>query len=179
MVQKQESTKPTFFRGVNLEVSMPTGSLCAERNCIGTALAYDPHLARCDIKLIAVLSLPPVPSIASPELDLSTSLTMRSYRSNPPELNLGNSCVEAVLLSMFTPLYRVGSLLLLALGVLVLTNRLESKTVRRYRVKKLNPIDPCGACNEWLKKISEVQPQFRVINFIDESCAEIFVKRVC
>lgn len=33
--------KPEFYRGMNMEVSMPTGSLCAERNVIGTALASD------------------------------------------------------------------------------------------------------------------------------------------
>ena len=27
-----------LYRGTNMEVSMPTGSLCAERNVIGTAL---------------------------------------------------------------------------------------------------------------------------------------------
>ena len=30
--------KVTLYRGTNMEVSMPTGSLCAERNVIGTAL---------------------------------------------------------------------------------------------------------------------------------------------
>ena len=38
-----------FYRGVNLEVSMPTGSLCSERNVIGTALACDPTLRRADL----------------------------------------------------------------------------------------------------------------------------------
>lgn len=40
-----------------MEVSMPTGSLCAERNVIGTALADDVGLMRQDIKLIAVYSV--------------------------------------------------------------------------------------------------------------------------
>ena len=30
--------KVKLYRGTNMEVSMPTGSLCAERNVIGTAL---------------------------------------------------------------------------------------------------------------------------------------------
>ena len=35
----QTSTgKVKLYRGTNMEVSMPTGSLCAERNVIGTAL---------------------------------------------------------------------------------------------------------------------------------------------
>ena len=27
----------------------------------------------------------------------------------------------------------------------------------------LNPIKPCGACMEWLKKIAEVNPRFSVM----------------
>jgi hypothetical protein len=41
-----------------MEVSMPTGSLCAERNVIGTALADNPSLRRQDLKVIAVLAVP-------------------------------------------------------------------------------------------------------------------------
>ena len=41
-----------------MEVSMPTGSLCAERNVIGTALADNPSLKRQDLKVIAVLAVP-------------------------------------------------------------------------------------------------------------------------
>ena len=54
---KREGDPPVFYRGVNLEVSMPTGSLCSERNVIGTALAADPALQRQDLLMIAVLSL--------------------------------------------------------------------------------------------------------------------------
>ncbi len=39
-----------------MEVSMPTGSLCAERNVIGSALSDDITLRRRDLKLIAVYS---------------------------------------------------------------------------------------------------------------------------
>ena len=42
-----------------MEVSMPTGSLCAEHNVIGTALAQNPRLRRQDLKMIAVLAVPP------------------------------------------------------------------------------------------------------------------------
>jgi cytidine deaminase len=76
MVQK-DGEEPKFYRGTNMEVrpvlqnsllvntdlhgwdvqvSMPTGSLCAERNVIGTALAADITLKRQDLKMIAVLS---------------------------------------------------------------------------------------------------------------------------
>jgi hypothetical protein len=47
-----------LYRGTNMEVSMPTGSLCAERNVIGTALADNPSLKRQNLKLIAVLAVP-------------------------------------------------------------------------------------------------------------------------
>ena len=45
-------------------------------------------------------------------------------------------------------------------------------------VKALNPIAPCGACNEWLKKIAEVNPEFKVVTFSDSECTKIFVKPV-
>mgnify|MGYP002039706169 CR=1 FL=1 len=38
--------RPVFWRGMNVEVSMPTGTLCAERNAIGNALAGDQTLCR-------------------------------------------------------------------------------------------------------------------------------------
>lgn len=47
-----------YFRAMNLEVSMPTGSLCSERAAIAAALAADPGLRRRDIRMVAVLSLP-------------------------------------------------------------------------------------------------------------------------
>jgi hypothetical protein len=48
-----------------MEVSMPTGSLCAERNVLGTALAANPALKREDLKLIAVLAVPQVEDITT------------------------------------------------------------------------------------------------------------------
>lgn len=70
---------------------MPTGTLCAERNAIGNALAGDQTMSRSDMKGVAVLSLP---------------------------LNTEGQVVEDMV--------------------------------------ALNPLDPCGACMEWLKKIAEV-----------------------
>jgi len=58
--------KPILYRGTNMEVSMPTGSLCAERNVIGTALASDPSLKREDLKMVAVLAVPLSPPPPSP-----------------------------------------------------------------------------------------------------------------
>ncbi|CAM9132139.1 unnamed protein product [Ectocarpus fasciculatus] len=56
LVQKKGG-QPQLFRGTNMEVSMPTGSLCAERNVIGSALTSDLSLLRRDIKAVAVLSV--------------------------------------------------------------------------------------------------------------------------
>jgi cytidine deaminase len=41
-----------------------------------------------------------------------------------------------------------------------------------------NPINPCGACNEWLKKIAESNPDFRVVTFTSTDCSTCFVKPV-
>ena len=67
LVQKPDG-KHVLYRGTNMEVSMPTGSLCAERNVIGTALASDPGLKREDLIMVAVLSvqLPQEPKRYSP-----------------------------------------------------------------------------------------------------------------
>ncbi|CAD7962602.1 unnamed protein product [Amoebophrya sp. A25] len=46
------------------------------------------------------------------------------------------------------------------------------------RSSDLNPINPCGACMEWLRKISEKEPSFRVITFASMACERIFVKRI-
>lgn len=46
-----------FIHGINSEVSMPTGSLCSERNAIGQALASNPCIKRSDFLCIAVLSV--------------------------------------------------------------------------------------------------------------------------
>eukprot|EP00804_Cyclotella_cryptica_P010687 CCRYP_005495-RA/>CCRYP_005495-RA protein AED:0.02 eAED:0.02 QI:97/1/1/1/1/0.66/3/318/899 len=62
LVQKPNGEQ-VLYRGTNMEVSMPTGSLCAERNVIGTALATDPSLKREDLLMVAVLSVQlPTPS---------------------------------------------------------------------------------------------------------------------
>jgi hypothetical protein len=42
----------------------------------------------------------------------------------------------------------------------------------------MNPIKPCGACNEWLKKIAEVNPRLKVVTFTDASCKGIYVENI-
>jgi len=99
--KEDSSTQPYIaIRGVNLEVSLPTGSLCAERNAIGSALANNPILQREDILCVAVLSL--------------------------------------------------------------------CKTLGAT-------LGPCGACQEWLKKVSEVNPDLTVLTFEDTNCNKVFI----
>eukprot|EP00300_Choanocystis_sp_HF-7_P014389 c18674_g1_i4.p1 GENE.c18674_g1_i4~~c18674_g1_i4.p1 ORF type:complete len:230 (+),score=55.54 c18674_g1_i4:298-987(+) len=106
-----------FYRGINMEVSMPTGSLCAERNAISTALAADLSLTRSEFVMLGVLSVT-IPT------------------SDPP-----------------TP----------------------GKTPDTIA---LNPLAPCGACQEWLKKVSEVNPDFRVVTFTNTKCESVYVNSV-
>ena len=42
----------------------------------------------------------------------------------------------------------------------------------------LNPLAPCGACMEWLKKIAEVNPDFTVMMFHDDLCKQIYIRSV-
>ena len=42
----------------------------------------------------------------------------------------------------------------------------------------LNPLDPCGACMEWLKKVGEVNPEFKIVNFADTSCDQVYIRTV-
>ena len=88
------------IRGVNIEVSLPTGTLCAERNAIGTAVAEDPALGRADIEAVAVVGL--------------------------------------------------GS--------------------------GLAHLGPCGACQEWLRKVAEVNPRFQVIVFDGPEMGQAFLE---
>ncbi|KAL1527955.1 hypothetical protein AB1Y20_009326 [Prymnesium parvum] len=111
LVTQKPGEAPVFWRGLNVEVSMPTGTLCAERNAIGNALAGDQTMCRSDMKGVAVLSIP---------------------------LN---------------------------------KDRVED----RDDTVALNPLDPCGACMEWLKKIAEVNPDFMVLTFTNTACEKVYV----
>lgn len=42
----------------------------------------------------------------------------------------------------------------------------------------MNPLKPCGACLEWLKKIAEVNPEFLIVTFTDLNCEGIYVEQV-
>ena len=39
----------------------------------------------------------------------------------------------------------------------------------------LNPLRPCGACHEWLKKIAECNPYFQIMTFTDADCNGVYV----
>ena len=116
--------EPRIIRSINVEVSMPTGSLCAERNAIGTALASDLSLRREDMKMIGVLSMQ------------DAVLKWKQGRNVPQSPQLVPTEDEH------------------------------------------NPIRPCGACREWLKKITEVNPDFVVVTFTDTACEHVFVESV-
>lgn len=44
--------------------------------------------------------------------------------------------------------------------------------------RAMNPLAPCGACTEWIKKLMEVNPDFKVVTFTSASCARVFVKSI-
>jgi len=129
-----------FHRGINLEVSQPTGSLCSERNAIGSALAADVELERRDMALIAVLALP---ELAKP----SSAAADDAKRPRSESTTDARFAIRATLNCAGTG-------------------------------KDLNPLGPCGACTEWLRKISDVNPDFRVVTFADMTCAEVYVREV-
>eukprot|EP00485_Elphidium_margaritaceum_P009281 CAMPEP_0202696172 /NCGR_PEP_ID=MMETSP1385-20130828/9497_1 /ASSEMBLY_ACC=CAM_ASM_000861 /TAXON_ID=933848 /ORGANISM="Elphidium margaritaceum" /LENGTH=570 /DNA_ID=CAMNT_0049352285 /DNA_START=29 /DNA_END=1741 /DNA_ORIENTATION=- len=125
-VQKPKQSA-LYYRGVNVEVSMPTGSLCAERNAIGTALAADPSLRREHIKAVAVLFMGEF-ATATVERKLHASATK--------QLTLIEDAQDD------------------------------------------NPRGPCGSCVEWLKKIADCNPTFKVITFRSRKLEQVFVRNL-
>jgi len=55
------------------------------------------------------------------------------------------------------------------------SERKSKRTVVVHSAKDINPLAPCGACNEWLKKISESNPYFKIVTFTDANCNGIYV----
>ena len=211
LVQTPEMKVPALYRGTNMEVSMPTGSLCAERNVIGSALAENPSLKRQDLKLIAVLAVPllddgtilssnrtgfrRVPStstVASLDLaDRRSSIGSEhdSSRHGLRKPSIGSEPdVEWVLPTgpdsaetsndndnnnnTGTPLRRID---LFSKSAVAVRQASSKRTVVIHSHKDINPLKPCGACNEWLKKIAESNPYFRVVTFTDAQCNGIYV----
>ncbi|KAL3931640.1 MAG: hypothetical protein SGBAC_011216 [Bacillariaceae sp.] len=230
-----------LYRGTNMEVSMPTGSLCAERNVIGTALADNPGLRRQDLKAIAVLSVPKpskqekgkmirsasvasystLPSLA-PDFDTHESpKLMPSYSSDALVLEegsqvlidltnerpraLSNASGSSGLIPRTPPLHPntnaagpgvpVPPSITLGPAAVVqqhsparripvyhgMENSLKQKTSKPrkrhlfvHSHEDMNPLRPCGACNEWLKKIAESNPYFQILTFTDADCNGVY-----
>ncbi len=276
LVQKPGGAAPVLYRGCNMEVSMPTGSLCAERNAIGSALAADLTLRRRDLKIVAVLSLssfkPPVAAAAAAAGAAPPVVTRRALdgafaavdagprngqgeAAARPRLLLaqaaaklgaaqqqqqqqqdGSGEVESGLMSASPPRvtvirsYSVKDLHAAAHGH-VGGSGAGGPSSRRASLdandpsslqalppsehggsngssaaacghhhdhghghghghaagaattltiavdsEDLNPLKPCGACMEWLKKIAEKNPEFRVATFTDEGCRGIYTE---
>jgi hypothetical protein len=330
LVRRSPRHPRRYFSAQNLEVSMPTGSLCSERAAIAMALAADPGLRRSDIRMVAVLSLPkldhPDPQVRSAYQ--AAGFVTETYRAGilPPPLPAilpghGDSRTAAISNSLLdldsgtlrtpklakaghpiaepdapqhlrkdesvtkssdaadtlaqhaiggTPLLQkqqhqrssIGGLLVVAPGAgspkfvrpsdtearshmhvtpqsavaaLLLTSAsgpaaplsaltahhegdpesksgsaaampnpavvgesmssgseafLPSRTSHVPAVTAassahlphvpvaLNPIAPCGSCMEWLRKIAEVNPDFKILTFTDISCTKVFIREV-
>jgi len=50
----------------------------------------------------------------------------------------------------------------------------HKRTVIVHSDEDLNPLRPCGACNEWLKKIAESNPYFQILTFTDAQCNGVY-----
>lgn len=275
LVQK-EGQDPIIYRGCNMEVSMPTGSLCAERNAIGSALASDLTLNRRDLKIVAVLSLSfkapgggGASAVSSTTSTPSNTLMARTQAAlagglvdarggggeGGPERALDQAFAsvhhqhhhhqEIRVTSSLNPAYLSSTTSTAALktddkdfsrsepttprgqtgeggggggalaamegygphGVdgeeyqlyqegIISASPPRVTVIRSYSVadlaahhetaaraisvdhEDLNPLKPCGACMEWLKKIAEKNPTFRVATFTDESMSGIYTEYV-
>ena len=260
LLVQNEGGPPILYRGTNMEVSMPTGSLCAERNVIGTALASNPKLKRQDLKCIAVLAVPqPSKEESIPRAPRSTSLGSTSEnnagvgskgsRHNSIDESKGNTSTmtgrqmrghsfdereedwtvgsdgsnksksdgnsEHVVLEADgrdrqpqnpgTPLRKISLFTSESSNSLVdmikqnpmgssagshplqkpkptssSTLGAAGKERRNVIVRSnnhdvdLNPLRPCGACHEWLKKIAECNPYFQIMTFTDADCNGVY-----
>ena len=225
-----------------MEVSMPTGSLCAERNVIGSALADDITLKREDLVAVAVLSA----TLEKSEPQLTTSISASSlFRGNLLDEE-GESKDRYIAFGLLHTLFisAVGSLLGPEYVNFIDHNRIERssssrsmslgeaprspggaandenqcrpcipgspKNRRQISIRQIkttekpdgtaasirnsasepdasagvkftargrivqtvavdscdmNPLRPCGACSEWIKKIVEHNPRFSIITF--------------
>lgn len=62
-------------------------------------------------------------------------------------------------------------------GHMAITPAMTAQTVRVVAAD-VNPLQPCGACTEWLKKIAEVNPAFKVLSFTDANCTGVFCESI-
>ncbi|KAI9990025.1 hypothetical protein PInf_020331 [Phytophthora infestans] len=229
--------RPTIVvqRGMNCEVSMPTGSLCAERNAIGSALASDPTLTRRALKMIAVLGLNLTAggnssSVTSPTASEDTGDDAKrkepsqgasfdktaSTSTAPAELHVVEAANPQVLSVRVRPAAVQSSLSSAATNNSTVAARagrgrgrgrgkreLETKNANLTSPRKpkrprtfsfdevaveemmranappdRNPLAPCGACKEWLVKIAEANPSFRVVTFENSRCRNVYINQI-
>ncbi len=207
-----------LIRGTNMEVSMPTGSLCAERNAIGTALGKDIALKRQDIVGVAVLGVSleanrcfSVSPVSSPKRsnslknllelnhDSETEIEEAYYQENDSYMrNVTMLRLPSGLPSIDKEVYNNNS------GNTNDSNRNNTplkkadddhrgapqsqylnrhnyaikRTIATVSSKDRNPLRPCGACTEWLKKIASVNPSFFVLTFTNEELSGIFREEI-
>ena len=263
LVRKRPGDPARVYHGTNMEVSMPTGSLCAERNVIGSALADDLSLKRSHLQLIAVLglNLPKAPNLAGGPAggDDASDVPCEPCWLTPPPSPTGSAAsshrhasVDASVDSPATQnnggtLSPASFARAVSEGVAVSGPRggahdadaadggrapkgdpprralsdasapspptsftdgrscppspsSKRHMVRTYPkmrhsskkritpasttrivvsdIKDVNPLRPCGACAEWLRKITEVNPNFAVVTFTDANCHGHFVEPV-
>jgi cytidine deaminase len=223
---KELSGSIKLYRGTNMEVSMPTGSLCAERNVIGSALADNPGLKRQDLMLIAVLAVPVPKSTSSGGRIVANASFVRPHSSNslgsiqqmdensshsgkPPLIPSRKSSIgeeedwifqdsSAAAMNKSPALNPIPSATLHVPPDLSQAGdhspSASSTPIRRISLYKsqqqtrahkrtvlvhhsdtdINPLRPCGACNEWLKKIAESNPYFTIVTFTDSACNGIY-----
>jgi cytidine deaminase len=226
LVQKQ-GNQPKLYRGTNMEVSMPTGSLCAERNVIGSALAGDITLRRQDIVGVAVLSAPGLKTTKSTTSSARCKCCTGSCGMETSDRSLSplytglRQALSPVSPSKQSPIARQFSVSRdqpsppATKSLTVDTNteisppspsRLKFKSIRRMSssnepgevranitptqnignvvetvavsAEDMNPLHPCGACLEWLKKIAEVNPKVFVVTFTDQACKGMYIESV-
>ena len=181
-----------FHRGVNLEVSMPTGSLCSERNAIGNALAANPSLVRKDMFGIAVLSLrardvdvadrsgPGYPGDPGGEdatrlcRDVASSTDQKEKeRKRNTDTDVTHELVSISRNASFAFVENANA----GACDATRTDQTQSRT-RRTKKSRAQPSASAGRLQEWLNKIAEVNPGFRVLMFSDVTCDEVYVKEV-
>ena len=62
-------------------------------------------------------------------------------------------------------------------GHMAITPAMTAQTVSVV-ADDLNPLKPCGTCTEWLKKIAEVNPAFKVLSFTDADCTGFYCESI-
>lgn len=162
---------------------MPTGSLCAERNVIGTALSQNPGMFRADLLMVAVLAVtldsaekgmaspkrisPIIPDVPMLCLEASEISNSSSDLDGPPPSPQRRVTMRSTTFDGKAS-YRDGESLA-RLGGGGFQRRVSSRQTVIQEHGELNPLKPCGSCNEWLKKIAEPNPSFKVITFTDSN----------